>query len=111
MKPFDLLDIAFSALERRKDPPTSTDTAHKSYVISQGQEDTPHAGLGSVEASTARYFTVKVERGRFAYYVDVQAENTWQASRTAFEQNKGARSVQVVREIDRRDYERRARHS
>lgn len=33
--------------------PASTDTARKSYMTSQGQEDVPHAGLGSVEAGTS----------------------------------------------------------
>lgn len=52
MNTLQLMDIAFSALERRKESPTSTDTAHKSYVIPQGQEDATNAGLGSVEAGT-----------------------------------------------------------
>lgn len=56
----DLIDHAARALDRS---PGSADTAHKSYMTSQGQKDLPHAGLGSVEAGTlypvscrARYY-------------------------------------------------------
>jgi hypothetical protein len=48
------IEHTFRALDRieRRDSPASTDTANKPYMTSHGQEDTPHAGLGSVEAGT-----------------------------------------------------------
>lgn len=39
--------------------PPSADTAHKSYVIPQGQKDVTQAGLGSVEAGSSREVTCR----------------------------------------------------
>jgi hypothetical protein len=49
---------------------------------------------------------VKVERGRFTLFDRVQAENTWRASKAAFDGNPGARSVQVLHEIDKAEFDR-----
>lgn len=105
MNTLDLLDIAFSALERRKDPPVPS-TGHKSYMTSQAQKDSTNADPGTGEVGTLRYFVVKVESGRFTLYDRVQAENTWGASKAAFDVNPGARSVQVMREIDKAEFDR-----
>ena len=105
MNAFDLIDIAFTALERRKDPPVPS-TGRKSYMTSQAQKDVPHADLGTGEVGTLRYFVVKVERGRWTIYDRVQAEHTWAASKAAFDANPGARSVQVMREIDKAEFDR-----
>lgn len=106
-----LFDIAFSALERRKDSPSSSDGQHgRKSALSGAQhelsEEVPHAGLGTAEAGSLRYFVVKVERGRWTIYDRVQAVNTWAASRAAFTANPGARCVQVLREIDKAEFDR-----
>ncbi len=103
MNTSDLLDIAFSALERRKDPPVRSNPG--TVLASLPQKDAP-ADLGTAEVGTLRYFVVKVERGRWTLYDRVQAEHTWGASRAAFERNQGARCVQVMREIDKAEFER-----
>jgi hypothetical protein len=93
--------------------PTSTDTARKSCMTSQGQKDVPHAGLGSVEAGTpiVRYWTVKYERGGRAYYDHVEACDAWKAGLVVFRRHDGATSTQVVREIDRHEFEHLTRVS
>lgn len=101
----DLLDIMFSARELRNDPPVPS-TGHKSYMTSQAQKDAPTADLGTGEVGSLRYFVVKVERGRWTIYDRIQAEHTWAASKAAFEGNPGARSVQVLREIDKAEFDR-----
>lgn len=106
-----LFDIAFSALERRKESPSSSDGQHGRKSASCGaqhelSEEGSHAGLGTAEAGSLRYFVVKVERGRFTLYDRIQAEHTWAASKAAFDANPGARSVQVLREIDQAEFDR-----
>ena len=101
----DLLEVAFSALERRKDPPVPS-TGHKSCMTSQAQKDAPTADLGTGEVGSLRYFVVKVERGRWTIYDRVQAAHTWGASRAAFTANPGARCVQVMHEIDKAEFDR-----
>jgi len=106
-----LFDIAFSALERRKDSPSSPDGQHgrKSALSGAQQElsgEGSQAGLGTVEAGSLRYFVVKVERGHWTVYERVQAEHTWAASKAAFDANPGARSVRVLHEIDKAEFDR-----
>jgi hypothetical protein len=106
-----LFDIAFSALERRKESPSSSDGQHgrKSALSGAQQElsgEGPQAGLGTVEAGSSRYFVVKVERGRWTLYERVQAEHSWAASKAAFDANHGASCVQVLREIDKAEFDR-----
>lgn len=110
MNTFELIDIAFTALERRKNPPVRS-SADKSYMTSHGQKDIPHADLGTAEASDLRYFTVRVERNGRTIYEHVQAPHTWAASKAALDANPSACCAQVVREIDRAEYERLARHA
>lgn len=108
MNTFDLIDIAFSALERRTDPPVRSNPG--TVLASLPQKDAP-ADLGTAEVGTLRYFVVRVERGRWTIYDRVQAVNTWAASKVAFDRNHGARCVQVMREIDRAEYDRFTRRS
>jgi hypothetical protein len=91
--------------------PPSADTANKS--LSHGQKDVPHAGLRSVEAGTpiVRYWTVKFERGGRTYYDHVEACDAWKASLVVFKRKQGATSTQVVREIDRDEFEHLTRAS
>lgn len=85
-------------------PRPSTDTANKS--LSHGQEDAPHAGLGSVEAGPiVRYWTVKFERGGRTYFDAVEACDVLKASLVVFKRHKDVNGVQVVREIQRDEFE------
>lgn len=92
--------------------PASTDTAHKSYMTSQGQEDVPNAGLGSVEAGPiVRYWTVKFEMGGRISYAHVTACDVWKATLVVMKANPSAISAQVVREIQRDEFEHLTRKS
>jgi hypothetical protein len=108
MNTFELIDVAFTALEQRHRSPASTATVHKSYMISQDKNDAPCAGIGTVDASdlpVSRYWTVKIEaRGRI-HYVHVQACDAWKATTVALKGNGAAISAQIVREIDREEFE------
>ena len=110
MNAFDLIDIAFTALEQRKDFPRGAATAGKSHVMNAQPEASPHADLGTAEVGVLRYFTVRVERNGRTIYEHVQAPHTWAASKAALDANPSACCAQVVREIDRAEYERLARH-
>lgn len=92
-------------------PRPSADTARKSS--SQGQKDVPTASLGSVEAGLpiVRYWTVKFERGGRTFYDHVEACDAWKAGLVVFRRHDGATSTQVVREIDREEYEHLTRVS
>lgn len=112
MNNYQLMDVAFSALERRKESPMSTDAARKPYVISQGREDATNAGLGSVEAGPiVRYWTVKFERGGRTHWTAVEACDVLKANLVTFKKHEGANGVQVVREIQRDEFEALTRKS
>lgn len=93
--------------------PPSADTARKSYMTSQGQKDATNAGLGSVEAGTpiVRYWTVKYERGGRTHFTAVEACDLWKASLVVFKRHEGLSGVQVVREIQRDEFEHLTRSS
>lgn len=105
------IEHTFRALDRIERP--STDTAYKPYVISHGQEDATHAGLGSVEAGTQpiRFWTVRFERRGRTYYDRVEAPDRWIASKVALTRNEGATCAQTVGEITRAEYDRFTRRS
>ena len=66
----------------------------------------PAADLGTAEAGAlTRYWTVKYEaRGR-TYYDHVEACDAWKAGLVVFRRQSAATSTQVVREIDREEFE------
>jgi hypothetical protein len=103
------IEHVFKALEPRS--PASADTANKS--LSHGQKDVHHAGLGSVEAGTpiVRYWTVKFERGGRTHFAAVEACDVLKANLVVFKRYEGANGVQVVREIQRDEYEHLTRVS
>jgi hypothetical protein len=91
--------------------PPSTDTARKSCMTSQGQKDAT-AGLGSVEAGPiVRYWTVKFERGGRTHFTAVEACDVLKATLVVFKRHEGANGVQVVREIQRDEFEALTRGS
>jgi hypothetical protein len=101
------IEHLFSALDRIERP--STGTANKS--LSHGQKDET-AGLGSVEAGPiVRYWTVKFERGGRTHFVAVEACDVLKATLVVFKRHDGANGVQVVREIQRDEYEALTRSS
>lgn len=102
----------YPSVPQADESPTCTDTARKSYMTSQGQEHAPHAGLGSVEAGPiVRYWTVRYEaRGR-SYYDHVIACDPWKATMVVMKQRPYAACSQVVREIQRDEYEHLTRSS
>lgn len=94
--------------------PSCTDTAHKPYMTSQGQEHAPHAGLGSVEAGPiVRYWTVRYRHGGSALwdYTQVIACGPFKAFMVASKQKPLATAIEVVREIQRDEYEHLTRKS
>lgn len=104
--------------------PASADTAHKSYVTSQGQKDVPHAGLGSVEAGISakgdrelapviRYWTVKFRRiGRAERHFDhVIACDPWKATMVVMKRDQSIAEAEVVREIQHDEFEHLTRKS
>lgn len=114
MNTYQLMDVAFSALERRKDPPPSADTARESQQA-QRQKDVPHAGLGSVEAGTpiVRYWTVKYRYGASIRwnYDHVIACDPWKATLVVMKRDQSIDEAYVVREIQRDEYEHLTRKS
>lgn len=104
------LKYAFLAL----DPP-SADTARKSYMTSQGQKDVPHASLGSVEAGIpiVRYWTVRFRYGgsRLWDYTQVIACDPFKASMVASKSKPSVTEIEVVREINREEFEHLTRSS
>lgn len=95
-------------------PPSSIGTAHKSYLTSQGQKDAPHAGLGPVEAGPiVRYWTVKYRHGGSSLwnYTAVIACGPFQAALVANKLKPSITEVEVVREIQRDEYEHLTRSS
>lgn len=110
----DLMKHVFQSLEKHFPSaiPPSADTARKSYMTSQGQEDATNAGLGSVEAGPiVRYWTVKYECAGRTFYDYVEACDAWKAGLVVFRRHAGATSTQVVREINRDEYEHLTRSS
>lgn len=73
----------------------------------------PTAGIGTADAGTpiVRYWTVKFERGGRTYYDYVIACDAWKAGLVVFRRHDGATSTQVVREIQRDEYEHLTRKS
>jgi hypothetical protein len=96
-------------------PPASADTAHKSYMTSQGQKDVPHAGLGSVEAGTpvVRYWTVRYRHQASAVwnYTHVIACDPFKAAMVVTNRRKSIPQTEVLREIDRDEFEALTRGS
>lgn len=113
MNNFDLIDIAFTALERRKSSLPSSDGQHgRKPALSGAQqelsEEGPHTGIGTADAGSLpvyRYWTVKIEARGSIRYVHVQACDAWKATTVALKCNSCAISAQVVREIDREEFE------
>lgn len=72
------------------------------------ERPSPTADVGTVDVSdlpVIRYWTVKTEaRGRI-YYVHVEACDAWKATSVALKRNSAAISAQVVREINREEFE------
>jgi hypothetical protein len=85
--------------------PTSAATANKS--LSHGQKDAPTAGIGTADAGLpiTRYWTVKFERGGRSYFDHLIACDPFKANLLTFKRNVGATSAQVVREIQRDEFE------
>jgi hypothetical protein len=69
---------------------------------------TPTADVGTADVGdlpVSRYWTVKIEaRGRI-HYVHVQACDAWKATTVALKGNRAAISAQIVREIDKDEFE------
>lgn len=99
----DFIGHALTPLERSPDPQHGRKSA-----IRGAHEGSPHVGLGTAEADSLpviRYWTVKFERGGRTYYDHVEACDAWKAGLVVFKRKAGATSTQVVREIDREEYE------
>lgn len=110
MNAFDLIDIAFTALERRKSSPIDPQQPRNRFSYAPVEGSTPTADVGTADVSDLRYFTVRVGRNGRTIYEHVQAPHTWAASKAALEANPTACCAQVVREIDRTEFERLQRH-
>ena len=94
---------------RALDPPVRSNPG--TVLASLRQKDAP-ADLGTAEVgSLPRYWTVKFERGGRSYYDYVEACDAWKASLVVFKRQQGATSTQVVREIDRHEFEHLTRAS
>lgn len=108
------VDLINHALRPLEPSPASAATVRKPYVISQDKNEAPHAGIGTADAGASpiiRYWTVKFERGGRTYYDHVEACDAWKASLVVFKRKEGATSTQVVREIDRHEFEHLTRVS
>lgn len=95
-------------------PPSSIGTARKSYMTSQGQKDETNAGLGPVEAGpTVRYWTVKYRYGGSSLwnFTAVIACAPFQAALVVNKQKPSITEVEVVREIQRDEFEHLTRKS
>jgi hypothetical protein len=94
--------------------PPSADTANKS--LSHGQKDDHQAGLGSVEAGTSpvvRYWTVRFRYGGSALwdYTHVIACDPFKAAMVVSKRRPLITETEVVREINRDEYEHLTRSS
>ena len=92
--------------------PTCTDTVHKPYMTSQGQEHAPQASLGSVEAGPiVRYWTVRYRHDGSPIwnYAHVIACDPFKASMVV--SNRHRSLVEIVREIQRDEFEHLTRKS
>lgn len=92
--------------------PTLAATVCKSLPQDKN-EVSPTAGIGTADAGTpiVRYWTVKFERGGRTYYDHVEACDAWKAGLVVFRRHDGSTSTQVVREIQRDEYEHLTRKS
>lgn len=71
MNTFQLIDIAFTALERRKNPPVRS-SADKSYMTSHGQKDaSPTDGPRTARAIDPNYCEVCTPKGRSSCECDI----------------------------------------
>jgi hypothetical protein len=95
--------------------PTSAATARKSCVTSQSENEAPTAGIGTADAGTpiVRYWTVKFRHGgsRLWDYTAVTACDPFKAALTAHKQQPLVTELEVVREIQRDEYEHLTRGS
>lgn len=100
--------------------PPSAATACKS--LSQGQKDDPHAGIGTADAGSSakgdreigpvvRYWTLKFQRAGRTHYDYVEACDPLKATLVVFKRKEGTTNVQVVREINRDEFEHLTRSS
>lgn len=107
MNTFELIDIAFTALEQRKHFPGPQQPRNR-FSFAPVEGPTPTADIGTVDVSAlpvTRFWTVKFERGGKTRYDHVEACDLWKASIVTFKRNPGANGVQVVREISREEFE------
>jgi len=109
----NIQDIFTHTLRALDGPPSSAATVRKPYVISQDKNEAPTADAGTAGVSThiVRYWTVKYECGGRSYYDHVEACDAWKAGLVVFRRHDGATSTQVVREINREEFEHLTRVS
>jgi hypothetical protein len=112
----DLMNHVFRSLEKHFPSaiPPSAATAHKS--LSQGQKDDPHAGIGTADAGASpivRYWTVKFRWSGSAVwnYTSVIACDPFKAALVVTNRDKSIVTAEVVREIDREEFEHLTRSS
>lgn len=93
--------------------PPSAATAHKS--LSQGQKDDPTAGIGTADAGSpiVRYWTVRFRYGGSSLwdYTHVIACNPFKAAMVVSNRKPSVTETEVVREINRDEFEHLTRVS
>lgn len=92
--------------------PASAATVCKS--LSQDKNEvSPTAGIGTADAGLpiVRYWTVKFEAHGRTYYDHVEACDLWKATMVVMKRHPYAACSQVVREIQRDEYEHLTRKS
>jgi hypothetical protein len=106
----DLYDIAFSALERRKNPPVRSNPG---TVLASLRQKDAHADLRTAEVGTPpiRFWTVRYERGGRTFYDRVEAPSSAAAAIVALARNAGSVCAEAVCEISRAEYDRFSRRS
>lgn len=100
---FDAVGHVLTALDQRDPRPAAT--AHKFVTVAQegSPADIRTADVGALPV--VRYWTVKTGAMGRTYYVHVIACDAWKASLVALKRNPSAVSAEVVREIDREEFE------
>lgn len=107
MNTSDLINIAFTAREQRRNSPGPQQPRNRfSYAPVEGSS--PHAGIRTADASTppVRFWPVRFQRGGRSHYDYVEAPDSSTASRIVLIRNKGAVAAQAEREITRDEFDR-----
>lgn len=111
MNTFDLMDVAFSALEQRKHSPVRSNPG--TVLASLRQKDPADPRTAGVGAPIVRYWTVRFRYGGSALwdYTHVIACDLFKAAMVVSNRRRSVTETEVVREINRDEFEHLIRGS